>query len=801
MKKFMFFVWIFFTPFLVFPQYSISGKVNDAHSGTGLPGAHIVIENSFSNAITDVNGRFEISNLRPGIYKLRISFLGYESLVKKIELKKNMEVSFELTSKAIMEDEVVISATRAGLNSPKTYEQVDKKTIKEQNLGKDLPVLLETTPGTVITSDAGAGIGYTGIRIRGTDITRINVTVNGIPLNDPESQGVFWVNLPDFATSVENIQVQRGVGTSTNGAAAFGASINIKTQNLKADPYAEYNASAGSFNTFKNAVTFGTGLINGRFTLDGRLSKITSDGYIDRASSDLKSFFVSGGYYGEKSIVKINVFSGKEKTYQAWYGVPGDSLETNRTYNPAGQYTDENGKLNYYDNQTDNYQQDHYQLLLSQMISRNLNLNAALFYVRGYGYYESYKEDEAFGDYGLNDVIAGSDTITETHMIQRKYLDNDFYGFTFSGNYNNFKKIRASFGGSYNYYDGDHYGTVIWAQYASNGSIDRRWYENTGKKTQYNVFGKINYQLAGKINVYADLQYRGIHYDIKGTHDDLRDISQKHDFGFFNPKFGAVWQAGQNHQAYFSFAVANREPTRSDFRDADSGHIPQSEKLTDYELGYNYSAGKLRVNANLFYMDYRNQLVLTGEINNVGAPVFTNAAESYRTGLELVAGYKASKVLQWEANVSLSKNKVKGFEEFVDNWSPPYEQISAELGETDLSFSPGVIANNIFTLTPMRNFSFKLISKYVGKQFIDNTSNESRALDAYFVNDLNFTYTLKTNFFKEIGIYLNISNVFNQKYETNAWIYRYYYEGQEYVMDGYFPQATINFLAGISLKL
>ncbi|MCF8366722.1 MAG: TonB-dependent receptor, partial [Bacteroidales bacterium] len=602
-------------------------------------------------------------------------------------------------------------------------------------------------------------------------------------------------------TSVENIQVQRGVGTSTNGAAAFGASINIKTQNLNVDPYAEYSSSAGSYNTFKNALTFGSGLLNGRFAVDGRLSKITTDGYIDRAYSDLKSFFVSGGYYGEKSIVKINVFSGKEKTYQAWYGVPGDSLHNNRTYNPAGEYTDENGKINYYDNQTDNYQQDHYQILLSQMISRNLNLNLALFYVRGFGYYENYREDEAFADFGLRDVLIGSDTITETDLIQRKYLDNDFYGITFSGNYNDFKKLTASFGGSYNYYEGAHFGTVIWAQYAGHGSIDRRWYENTGKKYQYNLFAKLNYQFTEKLNIYADLQYRGIQYNIAGTHDDLRDISQKHDFGFVNPKLGAVWQLNPRQQVYFSFAVANREPTRSDFRDADEGRIPQSEKLSDYELGYSFSQGKLRINANFFYMDYQNQLVLTGEINNVGAPIFTNAAESYRAGLELVVGYRASKVLQWEGNISLSKNKVKGFEEFVDNWSPPYEQISADLGETDLSFSPGVIANSIFTLTPIQDFKVKFVSKYVGRQFIDNTSSNDRSLDAYIVNDLNFTYTFKTNFFKEIGLYLNISNIFNEKYQTNAWIYRYFYEGQQYMMDGYFPQATANFLAGISLKL
>jgi iron complex outermembrane recepter protein len=800
MKKLMFLMWIYSMPLLAFSQLSIKGTVTDAQSGEGLPGAHVVLEKSYNNAITDAKGRFSLQNLKPGKHSFMISFLGFETIHETIALKGDTEINFQMTPRSIMEDEVVITATRAGVNSPKTFENVGKKELKEKNLGKDLPILIESTPGAVITSDAGAGIGYTGLRIRGTDITRINVTVNGIPLNDPESQGVFWVNMPDFASSAENIQIQRGVGTSTNGAAAFGASINIQTRSLQTDPYAEVNSSAGSYNTFRNSVTFGTGLLDGRYTIDARLSKITSDGYIDRASSDLKSFFVSGGYYGENTIVKLNVFSGREKTYQAWYGVPGDSLQTNRTYNPAGEYYDSSGNISYYDNQTDNYQQDHYQLIVSKMISRNLNLNAALFYVRGYGYYESYKQDESFAEYGLEDVIAGNDTITQTDLIRRKYLDNDFYGFTFSGNFNNFKRITASFGGSYNHYDGGHYGTVIWAEYASSGSINRRWYENRGKKTQYNIFGKLNYQFMESFNVYADIQHRGINYEIDGIHDDLRDISQSHDFAFFNPKLGAIWNFNPQNQVYFSFAVASREPTRSDFRDADPDNLPVSEKLTDYEAGYSYSASKLRVNINLFYMDYKDQLVLTGEINNVGAPVFTNVPTSYRTGLELIAGLRATNWLRWEGNLSLSKNKVKGYREFVDNWSPPYEQISAELGETDLSFSPGLIANSTLAFEPLEHLKVSLISKYVGKQYIDNTSNEQRTLNAYFVHDIRLNYTLKTGLFNEMGFYLNVSNIFSEKYETNAWVYRYYYEGEEFRLDGYFPQAPFNFLAGVSVK-
>ncbi len=801
MKKLTFFWWIIFTPLITLAQFSIRGTVNDAQTGESLPGAHILIANSYSNAISDIDGQFAIRGLKSGNYDLSISFLGYEMMDKSIALNQDTELQIALMPRAIMEEEVVIKASRPGAKSPKTFTEISKKVLREKNLGKDLPVLLETTPGTVITSDAGAGIGYTGMRIRGSDITRINVTVNGIPLNDPESQGVFWVNMPDFASSVENVQVQRGVGTSTNGAAAFGASINIKTQTLNADPYAQISSSAGSYQTFRNSIAFGSGLLDGRFTLDGRLSKITSEGYIDRASSDLKSFFVSGGFYGEKTIAKINVFSGKEKTYQSWYGVPGDSLQSNRTYNPAGEYVNDNGQIEYYDNQTDNYQQDHYQVILSRSISRKLNVNAAAFYVRGYGYYESYKSDEAFSDYGLEDVIVGTDTIVETDLIRRKYLDNDFYGITFSGNYNSFKKITASFGGGYNYYDGRHYGTVIWAEFASNSRPEKQWYHNSGIKTQYNIFGKINYQIFKPLNLYADLQFRGVNYEIAGTHDDLRNISQEHDFAFFNPKFGTTWEFNPQHQAYFSFAIANREPTRSDFRDADDGHQPSAEKLTDYELGYNYSAGKLRLNANFFYMDYKDQLVLTGEINNVGAPVFTNVPKSYRTGLELIAGYRINKFLQWEVNLSLSRNKIKGFSEYVDNWSPPYEQITSELGETDLSFSPDIIGNSIFSLTPISNLKIQWIAKYVGEQFIDNTSNSSRILDAYFVNDLNVSWTIQPDFCKEIGFYLNVANFLSEKYESNAWVYRYYDQDIEYKMDGFFPQAPVNFLAGIVVKI
>ena len=792
MKKFIWTMALFLSlQNLAFSQFTIKGRVFDKETKESLTGAHIIIKGTYNSTTSDKNGNFIVKNLKKGNYVFRVSYVGYKTYEKNIEVNKNLDINFGLEPEAILEDEVIVSATRASEKEPLTYSNISRKKIKEVNLGQDLPYLIESTPSTVVSSDAGAGIGYTGIRIRGTDITRINVTVNGIPINDPESHGVFWVNMPDFASSVDNIQIQRGVGTSTNGAAAFGASINIQTLKLNRDAYAEINSSAGSFNTFKNNLTFGTGLIKGKWTLDGRLSKISSDGYIDRATSDLKSFFVSAGHYGKHSILRFNVFSGKEKTYQAWYGIPKDSLKTNRTYNPYS-----------YENETDNYWQDHYQALYSNQINKNLNLNFALHYTKGKGYYEQYKTERKFKDYRLENVIIGGDTITKTNLIQQKWLDNDFYGFTYSLNYEK-NKLSAVVGGAWNKYDGDHYGEVIWAQYASNGEKGHRWYENKGVKKDFNIFGKVNYQLTEKINLYGDLQYRMINYSIKGDHDDLRDLTQEHNFNFVNPKFGILYHLASNQKVYFSFAISNREPNRSNYRDADPGSLPKSEKLNDLELGYDFHSNSFAIETNIFLMNYKDQLVLTGEINNVGAAIMTNVPKSYRTGLEISTGIKILENLNWDINATFSTNKIKDFTEYVDkydeNWNPK-TQFSKYLGKTDLSFSPDIIAGSIFTYEIIENLYINFISKYVSRQYIDNTSNKDRSLDPYFVNNLSFNYSKKTKLFKEIGFHLMLNNIFSEKYETNAWVYRCFVGEKINVYDGYFPQAEFNFLAGISLK-
>jgi len=686
-----------------------------------------------------------------------------------------------------MEEEVIIKSTRAAKNSPATLSNIDKKQISINNSGKDMPYIMSLSPSVVVTSDAGAGVGYTSMRIRGTDLTRINVTVNGIPYNDPESSGVFWVNLPDFASSVDNIQIQRGVGTSSNGAAAFGASINIQTQTLNPEAYSEVSSSYGSFNTFKNNVKMGTGLINGKFAFDARLSKITSDGYIDRASSDLKSFFVSGSYFGEHSILKINIFSGKEKTYQSWGGVPKDSLSTNRTFNP---YT--------YDNETDNYQQDHYQIIYSNQISKNLNFNAALHYTHGEGYYEQYKEDKDFEDYAIAPAIIMNDTIFSTDLIQQKWLKNDFYGTTYSIDYNN-EKINVILGGAYNEYDGDHYGNIIWAQYAPHINKDHQWYFNNGLKKDFNIYGKVNYQLNNIYSFYGDVQYRNINYDINGTHDDLNNLLISKSFNFINPKTGLFAKFNDHHKAYISFAVSNREPSRSNFRDADTDNTPTTETLFDYETGYTYQTQNAQLSANIYYMKYDDQLVLTGKINNVGSPIMTNVKDSYRVGIELSGGVRILNNLSWDANITYSQNKIIDFTEYVDDWNTG-RQVSNYLGKTDISFSPNIISGSQIKYEPIKNLNIALISKYVSDQYIDNTSNDKNKLDAYFTNDIHINYSLKYGWFKSIVLNLAINNIFSEEYETNAWIYQYYYNNERGNMNGYFPQAGINLMTGITLK-
>lgn len=778
-------------------QFSIIGKVIDSLTGSALTGANVLIRNTYLGMVSGPDGIFRFTNLQAGTYLLEVSYMGYQNYSQETELMSDTETEIQMVRQPLMQEEVQILATRIVQGMPGTYQNISQESISRINLGKDIPFLLSSAPSLTTTSDAGNDIGYSGLRIRGTDITRINVTINGVPFNDPESHNVYWVDVPDLASSLEDVQMQRGVGTSANGAATFGASINLKTQMMTADPYARIESSYGSFNSMKNKIALGSGLVRDHWAFDARLSSIRSDGYIDRATSRLASYYASAAYSDAKNVIKFMTFAGDEETYHAWEGVPGDSLETNRTYNPAGEYTDDQGKTCFYEDQIDRYKQGHYQLLFSHEAGRDLVINAALFYVRGKGYYENYKKDQKLENYG-DDIFKADTAVTRSDLICQKWLDNDFAGITFSALYHPSNKWQLTGGGSYNYYRGDHFGYVLWARDAIVVDKDDPWYANTGKKSDVNVYLKADYFLIKSLRLFGDLQYRNIHYRVIGTHDNLQEIDLNPVFNFFNPKVGLHYTLSSSHGIYGLFGIANREPNRRNYLDADEGYQPRPERLYDYEMGYAFHSEKAELGVNIYYMKYHDQLVLTGEINNVGDPVMVNVPGSYRAGLEMNISALILKNLILEANISLSRNKILDFTEYVDNWDT-WGQEEQFLGLTDISFSPAVIFNDQITYEPVHDLRISLVSKFVSKQYIDNSSSDLRKLDPYFVHHLVFNYTLHTSLVPDIGINLMINNLFNAKYETDAWVYRYIYEGRELMMDGFFPQATLNVQAGLVL--
>ena len=679
------------------------------------------------------------------------------------------------TTKVNQLDEVLVSAVRVTSKTPVTFSNMSKEELATRNLGQDIPVLMNYLPSVVTTSDAGNGLGYTGIRVRGSDATRVNVTINGIPYNDSESHGTYWVNMPDFASSVESLQLQRGVGTSTNGAGAFGASLNMLTDNYAKKSTGEISNSFGSFNTQKHTVKFSTGLMNDHFEIAGRLSALKSDGYVDRASSDLKSYFLQGTYVGKTTLIKALTFGGTEKTYQSWNGIDAVKLADDRTYNSAGEFTDEFGNTRYYDNETDNYQQDHYQLHWNEKVSENWNTNLAFHYTKGKGYYENYKEDADMSDYGLQPV----GTVVTTDLIRQKWLDNDFYGTTFSANYKA-EKLDVILGGGWNKYEGDHFGKVIWARYASQSEVGDHYYDDFSTKTDGNVFAKANYQLLEKLSVYGDLQYRNVHYKANSWETGLVDDT----FNFFNPKAGLTFDVNEKNSLYFSYARANREPNRTDY---EGGNNVRPEKLNDYELGWRLKTGKIQVNSNLYYMKYKDQLVLTGELDDVGSPIRKNSGDSYRLGLEVDATIKFAKQWSISPNFTLSSNKNV---DFVSDASGSL----VNLGNTNIAYSPDFIAGNILTFAPITPLRISWLSKFVSEQYLNNIDDESGKLKDYFVNDLNATYEIKMNsVFKSIGINVLANNIFNVDYVSNGADY-----GGGYVY--YFPQAGTNFLVGLTLK-
>ena len=797
---------------VVFGQLSLSGIIKDV-KGEALNGANVMLVNTFDRTTAGIGGAFKFTNLKKGNCTIQVTYVGYKNFSKKLILNGSLNLDVVMEPTAVLTEEILVSAARAGDKSPVAHSNIGKEDIKASNFGQDIPYMLNYTPSFVVTSDAGNGVGYTNFRIRGTDPTGINVTINGIPLSDAESQSTYFVDIPDMAASTENVQIQRGVGNSTNGAAAFGATIDFQTSKLNPKAYANYNSSVGSFDTYRNNVAVGTGLIDDKFAIDASLSKISSLGFIDRASADLKSFYVSGGYFTANTILKITAFSGLEQTYQAWNGVPSVRLNNDLTgmeqYYTDGLYTqaqtqhmiNSNSRtynLYTYKNQVDHYQQDNYQLQFSHKLNPYLNINVSAFCVYGRGYYEEYAADQDYASYQLAYPVINGTSIDKTDMITRKWLDNVFYGAIFSLNYKK-EKSTLNVGGGANIYEGQHFGKVIWAQFAGNADMDYEWYRSKGSKKDDNIYARYNFQLSEKLNTTADLQYRYINYEINGIDGNLRSITQNHEYNFFNPKFGLFYSPGVHQDAYFSFSRGNHEPTHVNLTDANpTGRQPTFETLNDFELGYKYKSPKLMLGANYYYMNYNNQLILTGQINDVGNPIMTNAAKSYRTGVEMMAGIKILKQLNWNLNATISSNKIDNFTEYVEDWDNGGTKANI-IGKTDLAFSPQLTGNSILSYKPWNRTEISLLSYYVGKQYIDNTTSNNRRLNAYFVNNLRFDYKPKQKLFKELNFKLLINNILNEQYESNAWVYSYLYNGKRNKMDGYFPQAGTNFLLSVSI--
>jgi iron complex outermembrane recepter protein len=784
---------------------------------TGNPVANASIELEKTGVFSaNEKGELSLSTKQTGALKCHVSSVGFKNMDTTIILPAPM-VKFVMSRLTLFLEPVEIKALRAGDKAPFAKSNLSKNDIEKLNLGQDLPFVLSQTPSVTVTSDAGNGVGYTSIRIRGTDATRINVTVNGIPYNDAESQGTYFVDLPDISSSLSSIQIQRGAGTSSNGAGAFGASINLSTNEVNEKAYAEVNNSYGSFNTWKNTVKFGTGLINKHFIFDARLSKISSDGFIDRGGTSLKSFYTSAAYITQQSSIRFNIISGTEKTYQAWNGIPQyklfynkDSL-LNHYYNNQGSlyftsadssnlFNSNPRKYNVftYPNQTDNYQQDHYQLFFNHQFTNDWSLNTAIYLSKGKGYYEEYKNNASYSSYGLPNMIVGNTTIKKTDLVRQLWLDNNLYGTIFSLLHKT-KRDQFSFGGGWNEYDGNHYGDIIWA--ANGAPKDYQWYYNKAVKKDFNLYSKYQYKLTNHLEALVDLQYRRVDYNIKGSRK-IPDLKVNNTFNFFNPKIGLTYSAGPL-VAYASYAFANKEPNRDDYENGALTNPPKAEHLQDLELGleenrFNYSWG-----INLYYMNYKDQLILTGKINDVGDALRINTPHSYRAGIELQARYKINKTVQLSGNLTISDNKIKNFYDYIPRYDANFnllQQDTSYYRKTSLAFSPAVIAAGLLQVFPFANAEINTGVKYAGKQFLDNTSSDAKSINGYFVQDLTLQYSLHTGFIKEITIIGRLNNIWNKLYESNGYTYSYIYDKSLVKENFYFPMAGRNFMLALNVK-
>jgi iron complex outermembrane receptor protein len=757
------------------------GKVVDENNQP-LVGATVLVKEQSQGTSTNYDGEFTIQ-LENGNHTLVISYVGFRSLTKSIAVNIKKEILFTLVSNENILEEVLVSAVRVKANAPVTHSNLGKKELAKRNLGQDIPILMNYLPSVVSSSDAGAGVGYTYIRVRGSDASRVNVTINGIPYNDAESQGTFWVNMGDFASSVENLQLQRGVGTSTNGSGAFGASLNILTDAVSAEAGGEISNSFGSYGTRKHTVKFTTGKLNNHFELAGRVSKIKSNGYIDRASSDLKTYFLQGSYTDKNTLIKALVFGGHEKTYQAWYGIDAIQLKENRRQNP---YT--------YDNETDNYWQDHYQLHWNEKLNKNWSTNIGLNYTRGKGFFEQFKGESATSKY--NDVVEATTTSWDgkpaTDLIVRRWLDNHFY--VVNGNIT-YKKgsFEIISGGSYSNYTGDHFGEVIWAkQFAPTANIRDRYYFSDATKNDFSVFSKATFNFTDNLIAMIDVQGRFINYKTDGLTSDRNPLNINNTFNFFNPKVGLTYVIDEENSIYASYARANREPNRSDF---ENGETVKHESLNDFELGWRLKNNIVQLNTNLYFMIYDNQLIQTGGLNDVGEYLRENVKDSYRVGLEIDANVKVSKKFNINQNLTISSNKIKNF--ILDR-----DGAQRNIGTTNIAFSPNIIAGNTLSYNLTESFQVSLLSKFVGEQYLSNTDTEASLLDNYFTSDLNFIYELKTNsIFKSIVFSGVVNNLFDKEYVDRGYTYLDYWTGPtSFEVQGYYPQATRNFLVGLTLN-
>lgn len=768
----------------------VSGKLTDAQSKAPIAGAQVKLGSA--NTLTDENGNFQFGKLPIGSYTILVSSLGYKNYQSVLAIdKKPLDLTIALTPSSLYLQPLEVKATRATSTAPFAKTNLNKEQIAANNLGQDLPFLLNQTASVVVNSDAGNGVGYTGIRIRGTDATRINLTLNGIPYNDAESMGTFFVNIPDFASSVNSIQIQRGVGTSTNGAGAFGASLNLSTNEFNEKAYGEMNSSVGSFNTWKSTVKGGSGLIAKHFTIDARVSSINSDGFIERAASNLKSLYLSAAYLNEKSSLRFNVFTGKEKTYQAWYGVPESLLSTNRRFNPAGmEKTDAP-----YENQTDNYTQTHYQLFFNHAFNQYWSFNTALFLTRGYGYYEEYKADQNYSKYGLSNPIIGGATITSTDLVRQRWLDNSFLGQIGSFQYKKDNE-ELTIGGGWNKYQGQHFGNIVWMKQGT-VSPDYRYYDLPAVKKDANIYAKWQHRFNSQWQSFVDLQYRSVSHRMQGFQDNPT-LTVDRSFDFVNPKAGITY-TNNGWTGFLSFAIANKEPNRDDFQ-ASPIQQPKPESLQDVELGIEKRKGLFHYGATLYWMQYKDQLVLTGQINDVGAYTRSNVPNSYRLGIELQAGARLSNLINLSGNLTISKNKIKSFTEYIDNWDNGLQN-SVNHQNTDISFSPALVGGLTTDIQVHKHVALSLLSKYVGKQYLDNSQHENRKLNAYFTQDIRLNWTIRTNFLKELHLIGQLNNLFNAQYEPNGYTYSYISGSVLSSDNGYYPQAGTNLMIALNIRL